>query len=287
MTSSSSSLNWTPSTASSTLPTPLNIGVGLCLALGVGVGLGHHFASRTATKAAAQTQGDGARSPPQPAAASATAATAGGATAAAASTAAATAGVARGGGDEVVATTTWSRKPVARPSGDSDSGDGSGGGGGGGGSDNKDFLTVVGPEGHALLLEPGKGGRAIAPMQALLGAAATCFGVGVLDKVVDLLRGLHGLTQVKVDVLEVRSVGMRGAVEGISKSVFTTIALECTVAVDFGDTPEEVLDTRRLQVGEVVAAVVEGHRCSVLCNLSGVTEVRTTSAVVRSGGVGT
>ena len=268
MTSSSSSLNWTPSTASSTSPTPLNIGVGLCLALGVGVGLGHHFASRTATKAAAQTQGDGARSPPQPA-----------------STVAATSGGARGGGDEVVATTTWSRKPAARPSGDSDSGDGSGSGGGGG-SDNKDFLTVVGPEGHALLLEPGKGGRAIAPMQALLGAAATCFGVGVLDKVVDSLRGLHGLTRVTVDALEVRSVGMRGAVEGISKSVFTTIALECTVAVDFGDTPEEVLDTRRLQVGEVVAAVVEGHRCSVLCNLSGVTEVRTTSAVVRSGGVG-
>jgi hypothetical protein len=37
----------------------------------------------------------------------------------------------------------------------------------------------------------------------------------------------------------------------------------------------------------VVAAVVGGHRCSVLCNLSGVTEVRTTFAVVRSSGVGT
>ena len=172
-----------------------------------------------------------------------------------------------------------------RPSVDSDSGDGSRSGGGG--SDNKDFLTVVGPEGHALLLEPGKGGRAIAPMQALLGAAATCFGVGVLDKVVDLLRGLHGLTRVKVDALEVRSVGVRGAVEGISKSVFTTITLECTMTVDFGDTPEEVVDTRRWQVGEVVAAVVGGHRCSVLCNLSGVTEVRTTFAVVRSSGVGT
>jgi hypothetical protein len=96
------------------------------------------------------------------------------------------------------------------------------------------------------------------------------------------------LTRVKVDALEVRSVGVRGAVEGISTLVFTTITLECTMTVDFGDTPEEVVDdTRRWQVGEVVAAVVGGHRCSVLCNLSGVTEVRTTSAVVRSGDVGT
>ena len=44
------------------------------------------------------------------------------------------------------------------------------------------FRTTAAPEGHELLLEAGKGGGAIAPMQTLLAAAASCSMTGMLTK---------------------------------------------------------------------------------------------------------
>ena len=123
------------------------------------------------------------------------------------------------------------------------------------------FKSVAAPEGHSMTLQTGAGGTHIAPMQAVLGAAATCSAIGVLNKLKDTC------TVAKFSVAaDARRAPMPHL--GIPQSVFRTIRLKYVITSP--DATEQM-----------VQECIKDHSCSVLANLGGVSTTTQSARLLR------
>ena len=117
-------------------------------------------------------------------------------------------------------------------------------------------------------------------MQVLLPAAACCSATGVLSKLQKAgftvqarapspsqhtPRGSHG-SFVSLQALEIETVGSREKIPGLPASSFATMEMEFIVTSPDADEAE-------------VDRIVQGHHCSVVTNMGGVTSFSKSSTL--------